>query len=267
MSKRLIVAIILVPIGAGLIAVGGLPYALAASLVLGLAAWEFDRLFRMTGLCPSRWLLIGGSAALVFSRYFLDLRDSAAVLSLLVLAAMAVHLVDFERGRDRAATDFGVTVAGLLYIGWIGAYLISLRQLPDGKWWVLTILPAVWLADASAMVFGITWGKHILAPRISPRKTWEGFAGGILGATLFGALLGGLWGAVSHAITPWVGGLSGLAIGLLSPLGDLGESMIKRQASVKDSSQLIPGHGGVFDRIDSWLWAGVIGYYLALVLH
>jgi phosphatidate cytidylyltransferase len=266
MNNRLLVAIVLVPIGAGLIALGGPVYALTACLIVGAAAWEYDRLLRMAGLCPATWLVIGGSVALALGRAFFQFQGASALLSLLVMLAMTHHLLDYERGRERAATDFGVTLAGVLYLGWLGAYLISLRGLPAGNWWVLTVLPAVWIADAGAMVVGMHWGRHPFAPRLSPHKTWEGYIGGVVSGTLGGALLAGLWGLASPALTPWMGALVGFVLSALTPLGDLGESMLKRQVGAKDSSQLIPGHGGVLDRIDSWLWAGVIGYYLAVVL-
>jgi phosphatidate cytidylyltransferase len=266
MNNRLLVAIVLIPIGAGLIVLGGPVYAITASAIVGVAAWEYDRLLRMAGLCPARWLVIGGSLALALSRAIFQFRGAAALVSLLVLVAMTHHLLDYERGRDRAASDFGATLGGIFYLGWLGAYLISLRSVPSGSWWVLTVLPVVWLADAGAMVVGMHWGRHPFAPRLSPHKTWEGYFGGVASGTLAGALLGGLWGLVSTAVNPGIGALVGLALSALTPLGDLGESMIKRQVGVKDSSQFIPGHGGVLDRIDSWLWAGVIGYYLAVIL-
>jgi len=266
MVNRLLVTVVLLPIGIGIIAIGGLPFALIATLIMGLAAWEYNRLSRMAGHCPSAWVLIGGTAAFGLSRAASDFRVDAAVLSLVVLLAMTVHLVSYEQGRDRAATDFGVTLGGLVYLGWLGAYLISLRFLPDGMWWILTVLPAVWLCDAGAMLFGIRFGRHRLSPRLSPRKTWEGYFGGLLLGTLGGALLAGLWNLAAPALTFQRGALLGFVLSALTPLGDLGESMIKRQVGAKDSSQLIPGHGGVLDRVDSWLWAGVISYYLITIL-
>jgi phosphatidate cytidylyltransferase len=266
MVNRLLVAIVLVPIGAAFIAAGGVAYSLFVTLFLGIAAWEYCRLFLRSGACPSSWLVIGGVAVLSLSRYFLQFRWADLLLSLLVLLAMAVHLLNYERGRDRSAMDFAITVTGILYLGWIGSYLISLRQLTDGKWWMLTVLPAVWIGDASAMVIGKKFGKHLLSPHLSPKKTWEGYFGGAIGSTAWGALAGALWGLVTPSLTVGRGALLGLALGLLTIFGDLGESMIKRQAGVKDSSNILPGHGGVFDRIDSWLWAGVVGYYLVSVL-
>ena len=153
----------------------------------------------------------------------------------------------------------------MLYFGWIGGYLISIRELPEGMWWVLLALPSVWLADSGAYFIGRAIGKHRLSPRLSPKKTWEGYFGGVLVGVLGTAGLAYLWGfwtGPESAITPLSGAILGLVLGVITTLGDLGESMFKRQAGVKDSGNLLPGHGGAFDRIDSWLWAGVLGYYV-----
>jgi phosphatidate cytidylyltransferase len=152
-----------------------------------------------------------------------------------------------------------------VYLGWIGGYLISLRNLPDGKWWLLTVLVAVWLADTAAYLIGSRFGKHKLSPRLSPKKSWEGYLAGILFSLVGTPLFTLLWPASAN-ITPLDGLWIALPISLLTTLGDLGESMIKRQFGVKDSSKLLPGHGGAFDRIDSWLWAAVIGYYIITLL-
>jgi phosphatidate cytidylyltransferase len=152
-----------------------------------------------------------------------------------------------------------------LYLGWIGAYFLSLRGLPEGNWWVLTILPAVWIADSGAYFFGRRFGAHKLSPRLSPKKTWEGYWGGVVAGTLGGALLAYTWSfftGPASQITPLRGALIGFVLSIVTTLGDLGESMFKRQVGVKDSGKLLPGHGGMFDRIDSWLWAAVIGFYL-----
>ena len=263
--KRVLVAIVLLPIGVALILIGGIPYALMVALILGIAAWEFVQLFHAGGLRPSGVVVVAGTLLLVFARALSGFEGSDWLVSLVVLASMAYHLVSFERGRDQSATDFGITLAGILYMGWIGAYLISLRNLPEGKWWVLMVLPAVWLADSGAYFVGRAFGRHKMSPRLSPNKTWEGYLGGVLVATLGGALLAlvwSIWTGPGSDITPLRGAILGFVLAVVTPLGDLGESMIKRQVGVKDSGKLLPGHGGAFDRIDSWLWAGVIGYYL-----
>jgi phosphatidate cytidylyltransferase len=186
------------------------------------------------------------------------------VISLVILGSMAYHLICYERGRDQAATDFAVTLAGALYLGWLGGYLVSLRNLPEGTWWLLLVLPSVWLADSGAYFIGRSYGRRKLSPRLSPQKTWEGYLGGILvgvPGTAGLVYLWQIWAGPEFTISPVQGALLGLLLSGLPTLGDLGESMIKRQAGAKDSSSLLPGHGGVFDRIDSWLWAAAIGYH------
>lgn len=266
MIERLLVVIVLIPLGIGLIALGGPVYAVVVAAILGTAAWEFNRMARIEGHQPTAWLLIGGTAALTLAPTYLSADGCLAVLAGLVLIAMTTHLIAYEHGRDPSATDFCITLGGLLYLGLLGSYLILLRNLDLGKWLLLIVLPAVWAADSAAMSIGSRWGRHKLAPRLSPHKTWEGYFAGIVGGALGGWVLTALWSLAAPELIPWRGALLGLVLSVITPLGDLGESMIKRQAGMKDSSHIIPGHGGVMDRIDSWLWAAVIGYYWILWL-
>jgi len=263
--KRTLVALVLLPIGLLVIVLGGAVYAGVICLIIGLAAHEFLGLFRIDGHRPATILAIAGAVFLVIGRFFNGFESASWIVSLLILSSMTYHLVDFERGREKAGTDFAITITCIFYIGWIGAYLISLRNLPEGLWWVLTVLPAVWLADTGAYFVGSRFGKHKMSPRLSPKKSWEGYLGGILLATPGTALLTLLWrvwAGTATTVTPLHGALLGLIMGALTILGDLGESMLKRQVGVKDSGNLLPGHGGAFDRIDSWLWGAVIGYYV-----
>jgi phosphatidate cytidylyltransferase len=265
LTKRLLVAIVILPLGLGVIAWGGWVFNAVIVVILGLAAWEYILLFRAGGLQPAGVLVIGGTLLLAVGRALNDFESAPWMISLVLLVSMAYHLFAYERGRDQAGTDFAATVSGALYLGWIGAYFISLRNLPDGKWWILVVLPAVWLADTGAYFVGTRFGKHKIAPRLSPKKSWEGYLGGIPLAILGTAGLAALWGFAAgpgSSITPLRGALTGLVMGVFTILGDLGESMFKRQVGKKDSSNLLPGHGGAFDRIDSWLWAVAMGYYL-----
>ena len=263
--SRLLVTIVLLPVGLLAIHYGGLPYYLLVALLLGLAAWEYASLFRLGGSRPAVILITGGTLLLVLGRVLDGFASAPWLASLLILLSMTYHLVAYERGRDQAGSDFAVTLSGIFYCGWLGAYLISLRELPEGKWWVLLVLPAVWLADSGAYFVGIRFGRHKLSPRLSPKKTWEGYLAGVVTGTLGAALLALVWrigAGPETAITAGKAALLGFILSAVTTLGDLGESMIKRQMGAKDSSHLIPGHGGFFDRVDSWLWAGVIGYYL-----
>ena len=122
--------------------------------------------------------------------------------------------------------------------------------------------PVIWLCDGGAYLVGSRFGRHRMAPLISPKKSWEGYVGGIVFGMLGAAGLAacGTCAAADGDRAKWAADRGGDR--LLCPLGDLGESMLKRGFGVKDSSGIMPGHGGVFDRIDSWLWAAPIGYYL-----
>jgi len=261
MSKRTITAILLLLIGFPALAWGGVLYFLFVGFLLVVSAWEYMDLFQATGSRPARWLVVGGVLALALARFFLP-GAAIPVFTFTSLGLMAFHLVDYERGADSAGLDFSVSLSGLTYIGWVGAYLLDLRQLENGGWWIMFVLPCVWLADTGAYMIGAAYGKHRLAPRLSPKKSWEGLGGGVLSAMLGGVFFAyaySTWGPLHLPI--WAGGLFGLVVGLLTPLGDLGESMLKRQARMKDSGKIFPGHGGAFDRIDSWLWGAVLGYY------
>lgn len=266
-AKRLLVAIILLPAGILVIHLGGPVFTALIALILGAAGWEYVRLFRAIGFQPAGAIVVVSGVIFALGRAFNGFDSVPLFVTLLVLTSMIFHLVEFERGRQHAGTDFSITLAGALYVGWLGSFLISLRNLPEGVWWFLIVLPAVWLGDSGAYIIGKSFGRRALSPRLSPKKTWEGYIGGIAAGTIGAALLASLWrigAGPDTAITPWAGAFLGFVLSILTPLGDLGESMLKRQAGVKDSGALFPGHGGVFDRIDSWLWAAPIGYYAIL---
>ncbi|HLF03164.1 MAG TPA: CDP-archaeol synthase, partial [Anaerolineales bacterium] len=124
------------------------------------------------------------------------------------------------------------------------------------------------LADSGAYVAGKRWGRHLLAPRLSPKKTWEGLVGGLLAGALSGVLFGGLGSLVvppESDVSALSGGIIGLVVAVTGVLGDLGISMMKRQAGIKDTSHLLGAHGGLLDRIDSWIIAGPIAYFVIVV--
>ena len=168
------------------------------------------------------------------------------------------------------------TVAGVIYVGWLGAHFIALRGvegaaggfsgLDTGRRWVIIALVATFAADTFAYFVGHLWGKHKMAPSISPSKTWEGAAGGFvggLGATLLLAYVLGIARGIS-----WNFGWKLIVLGCLIPifalLGDLVESKFKRSTGVKDAGSIIPGHGGILDRLDSILFTVFVVYYYVI---
>ena len=277
--KRTITTLILAVIGIPVIVLGGPYYFSLITFFLAVAAWEYGRMFTKAGykvpgpllvgcvvlIAVVRELIMDPAAAVLSLKFPSEL--AAAALTFSVFAAMTWHLFDYEKGRDRAASDFAVTTAGIVYMGWIGSYLIDLRNMPGGLWWLMIVLPTIWVTDMGAYFVGSRFGKHALSRRISPKKSWEGYGGGVLFGTLTAAGLTILWQSFSFkgpAIAWWQGAALGAGLSALSILGDLGESMFKRQAGVKDASNFFPGHGGVLDRIDSWLWGAALGYFFII---
>jgi len=273
MLKRAVTALSLLIIAMPAVLWGGIWFFLLIGFFIVLASWEYTQMFRAVHMQPTAPIIVGGTILLLATRsqavthFFFPSavfspQWAELTLTCLALAAMAAHLYAYERGRDQAALDFVITVGGLVYLGWVGAYLVNLRELPNGGWWLMLVLPTVWMADSGAYALGAKYGKHKLAPRLSPKKSWEGYWAGVFTGTLYGGFFAYVysWLGPLH-ITFWQGALLGLALSVITTLGDLGESLFKRQGGIKDSGTLFPGHGGAFDRIDSWLWAAVIGVY------
>lgn len=266
MLRRTLTALGLAVIGLPAIIYGGVFYFLLIAIVLGGCAWEYIRMFRAVRFEPDQIVTIGGVLCIATARFFFA-EAAVPLLVLFILLAMAVHVVTYERGRDQAPVDFAVTVAGVVYLGWIGSYLLDLRQLPQGGWWLMLVLPIIWGGDTGAYSIGSVYGKHKMTPRLSPRKSWEGYFAGLVTSIFVGAFFSYAFSSMGHQplgglITPLQGAFLGLVIGALAPLGDLGESMFKRQGGLKDSSNVFPGHGGFFDRVDSWLWGAALGYFI-----
>jgi phosphatidate cytidylyltransferase len=265
---RILTVLALTVIGLPAIIYGGVFYYLLMGTFLVGGAWEYVRMFRAVQYEPNEIVTVGGVLVIATARFFFP-QAAVPLFVILILLGMTVHLVAFERGRNAAGVDFAITAAGIVYLGWIGSYLLDLRQLPQGLWWWLLVLPIVWAGDTGAYSIGAVYGKHKMTPRLSPKKSWEGYFAGLFTSVLIGAFFSYAFSSFSLGprplggmIDPIQGGMLGLFIGAIAPLGDLGESMLKRQSGLKDSSNIFPGHGGFLDRIDSWIWGASIGYFI-----
>jgi phosphatidate cytidylyltransferase len=266
MPRRVLTALAIAVVGLPAVIYGGVFYFLIMSIFLGGSAWEFIRLYRAVQYEPNEIVTIGGVLVIATARFFFP-EYAVPVLVLFVLLAMTAHVIAYERGRDKAGLDFTVTVAGIVYLGWLGSYLLDLRNLPDGGWWFMFILPLVWAGDTGAYSIGAVYGRHKMSPRLSPKKSWEGYVAGIVTAIYAGVLFAYAYSSLGPRplqglIDPFQGAALGILISAITPLGDLGESMFKRQGGLKDSSNIFPGHGGFLDRIDSWIWGAAIGYFI-----
>ncbi|SFS06379.1 phosphatidate cytidylyltransferase [Microbacterium sp. cf046] len=223
-----------------------------AAVLLGM--FEFGRALigsgRKVDLIPQ--LVIG--AVLVLSGFFVGLWLHwvvAFVAVALVIVWRLIAQMFAKDGRTYGAVLGDVLIAGFLqlYVPFLGSLCLILLRQDGGQWWVLAFIIIAVASDTGAYATGLSFGKHPMAPRISPKKTWEGFAGAALAALIAGVLL-----AMFMLGLPW---WTGLIIGALvlgtATAGDLGESMIKRDLGIKDMSSWLPGHGGVLDRLDSIL--------------
>jgi len=264
LAVRLLTAFVLLPVVLWLIWQGGLY--LAVLLAIAAAGCAFELNLLPLHLPPQKSELqeieadsavLSGSAILSMAAAFVlallpEVRwfPIELVLSVLIIAVFADTLV-FEDRVDRGPRRVGLAILGALYPGLLISALVPLRQLQHGFWWVFLALTVTWANDTGAYFAGRALGRHKLYPRISPSKTWEGAAGGTL-ASILGACI------VQHfalpAITWQTAALIGAGAAVLGPLGDLSESMLKRAFGAKDSGRLLPGHGGLLDRIDALLF-------------
>ncbi len=267
MKVRVISALILLPAVLMAIIAGGWVFAAVVLLALGLAGLEYAKLLSLKGYTLSLFVVW----AVVLLWWGDALWGQGAWLgpgmTFLVLLGAASQL--FRPGAKDPTATWALSLSGGLYLAVGGAYLLRLRALPEGLWWTLTALPVVWIADSAAYLIGRRWGTHKMAPKLSPGKSWEGYAAEVVGGLLSGLLLGALWGYVGGPLTtlsPWRGMVLGGVLAVLTPLGDLFISMIKREVGVKDSGNLIPGHGGMLDRIDSLLWTGFLSWVVVFIL-
>lgn len=269
--KRVLTAVVALPFVIAAIILGGLWFFSLILVLLSVAAIEFCALMKQDGFSPAPVFAVALLGILLIDAQFptwrpFGYRILVPGVSLVLMASLTWQLAHRE-GHPTA--DWALSMAGGLYLGWFGAHMLRLRNVPEGEWWVLTAIPAIMIADSTAYFVGRKWGRHKMAPTLSPGKTWEGFAAGVVIGPLVAAGLAALWRWFAGPAAPnWLAGLViGVAVSIAAPLGDLVVSMMKREAGAKDSGTLFPGHGGALDRVDSILWAGVIGYYLSLLLR
>ncbi len=172
------------------------------------------------------------------------------ILTAVLIFAFADTLL-FEEELQNAPRRVGLAVLGAVYPGLLLSSLVRLRQFERGEWWVVLALTVTWLNDTCAYFAGRAFGKRKLAERVSPSKTWEGAIGGGLGSVAGALVVQHYW---LPQLAPWGAALIGGGAAVLGPLGDLAESMLKRAYGAKDSGRLLPGHGGILDRLDALLF-------------
>ena len=269
-SRRWLTALILIPVLLLVLFKGGrLGFVLLLVLINGLAQWEFlgmflpgsDAVRRLKTIILGSWLLISFCTTQP-ATYLCNPSGPLSVLVICLFILFFFYLLSYGHVPD-LERDLMVHVLGLVYLPLLLGHFIWLRYMPQGEQWVLWLLAVIFAGDTAAFYSGRAWGKKKLYPEVSPGKTWVGAAGGVAASLLVGILLG-RWLLPQMSIP----GLSCLALllAVVGLLGDLFESMLKRQTQVKDASQLLPGHGGMLDRLDSLLFAAPALVYARLFL-
>ncbi|HUP85874.1 MAG TPA: phosphatidate cytidylyltransferase [Acidimicrobiales bacterium] len=236
--------------------------AFATIIVLVAAAEAFD-VFRRSGFKPATLLGLVATGSLMVGGYIRGERAIPLILALSVMFSMLWYL--FGVVRARPALNLGVTLLGLLWVGFLGSFATLMLRYPnrEGVAFLLGTVIAVVANDVGALFMGRQFGNTPLAEEISPNKSWEGWAGGLVTSLLICA-------AIVSRIHPWGFGsavLLALVASVVGPIGDLCESMIKRDLGLKDMSSVVPGHGGVLDRFDAILFVLPAAYYLVELLN
>lgn len=277
-GQRLLTAGVAIPVVLTFVWFGGWLAFAAVLLVVVLGTLELHNMLLNAGYHPLIWVSFGLSVLFLVAAMFPQQR-----LLILETSLGAGLLVSFpwlfvRKKLDGAMVDWALTLAISIYLGWPMSFFLLLRgpeasridifhiltnpswlYLPSGVWWLLMVLLGVWGFDAAAFFAGRYFGRHKLAPRISPAKSWEGVIGGFILSITAGLIL-----TVKQLGVPWYLAIAlGILLGIAAIFGDLAESLIKRQTRVKDSGQFMPGHGGMLDRIDSLLFAVIIVYVFA----
>jgi phosphatidate cytidylyltransferase len=267
LSSRVIVGLIGIPLLVVLSLVGKIPF-LILVLAIGLVSYfEFTRMMRNKHSYTNKLIGYLSVAVIIVNEY----KPVIDYHILLLLITVLLLLSELFRNKDSAVSNIGSTLLGIFYIGVLSAAIIDLREFyrdsvftyPQGGYLIISILASIWICDSAAYFIGSAYGKHKLFPCVSPNKSWEGAVAGFVFA------VAGM--IASHEFILDFMELKdviaiGFIVGLFGQIGDLIESLLKRDAHVKDSSSIIPGHGGILDRFDSLLFTAPVVYlYLLLI--
>jgi phosphatidate cytidylyltransferase len=250
-----VVALIMLKLGTGATTI-------LVAVIVGAAAFELYEAFRRAGYHPATVIGLLGCVSIVGIAYSEGLDAFPLVAVLVVAFTMLWYMLEVVKARP--IVNIAITLFGFGYIGIFGAFAGLLLSAPDGTGLIIGLALCAIAYDVFGYFIGSQFGRSRMSPRLSPNKTWEGLFGGMVAAVVLGGIVG-------TTLAPWNGKIShGLALGLvvaiLAPIGDLCESMIKRDLGIKDLGTLLPGHGGVLDRFDAILFCLPAVYYLAIQL-
>lgn len=273
MSKRVLSALLGIGLAVIVVGLGGIPFLLVIELLAAIGLLEFFKMAAQKEITPFRVLGVSSGLILVLIAYFYnDLSNSKLfsfglfTVGLFIILFLSFLLQLLKKGSKNSIMNVGITFFGVFYIGGLISHFILLRNLNNpvfpGIYAIWFALICTWATDSTAYFVGSGIGKRLLAPKVSPKKTLEGFIGGVLGS-LFAGFVFSIISGIGTKNALIIAGF----IGIIGQLGDLFESALKRDALIKDSGNLIPGHGGILDRFDSALFTIPLTYYLILLLY
>ena len=257
-AKRVLSGVLLVPLFVALLYAGPawLFFGLLV-LISGLAQWEFTRMFRHAGEAP--YARLGLALGLAVTASFLAPSERATTL---VMATSIVILLaaPLASGGAPAWAPSALTLMGVCYVNWLLGFGIWLRELPHGAHWIAFLVAVTWAGETAAYAVGSSIGRHKLAPVVSPAKTIEGAVAQVVASVLTALLV--QWALFPDA-APVLAAAGGVLLGVVGQVGDLAESVLKRSVRTKDTGGIIPGHGGLLDRLDSLLFNTPALFYYA----
>jgi phosphatidate cytidylyltransferase len=270
---RLLTAIIGLPILIAAIYFGSLPFFFLVLGIVFLGLREFYYLAEECGYPTFRWLGTLGGLLVVLSVFlagtsFGQVTENQFTAALLSILMVVIVVRSIGRGpTETLLSEWGVTFFGILYVAWSLAHLLLIRELrPHGQMAAFLLFVLIWAQDIIAYLVGTRWGRHLIAEKISPKKTWEGTIAGLLASVLVALIFQSTVLRQDLRLIEAI--VLGVVLGILAFLSDLSESLLKRSAGMKDSSPLLPGHGGILDRFDSFiLTAPFYYYYWAFLKH
>lgn len=260
---RILIAILAIPFLLGISYYGKIPF-LMFTLLIGLVSfYEFSNMIKKKSIYTCNLIGFISVAIIILNSYFMLVQTKIIVLSILPL----LLIVELFRNKDSAISNISATLLGIVYLGVFSSTLIGIREFYSnnyvyGGYIIIAVFITLWMTDSAAYFIGTAIGKHKLFPRVSPNKSWEGAIAGFIFA-LISLVASKL---IYLDFLSWTDIIAfSVIIGIFGQVGDLIESLIKRDSGVKDSSNLIPGHGGIFDRFDSLLFSAPIIYIYLLI--
>jgi phosphatidate cytidylyltransferase len=265
MLTRSFIALVFVPLIVAAVYFGGVPFLCLVLLLAMISINEFYNLMARKEFHPAYWVGNFFTAFfIIFAYYGLNRYWEPAQSAILTGAALVTMIATlFLKQRPKEAiVDIAVTLLGMIYIGWFFSYFLFIRALTERGAYLLFLMVTIWALDVVAYFVGSKFGRHKLWPSVSPNKSVEGAIAGFIFCIIAAGIFG-YYAGFDRMHSLILGGI----IGIVAQLSDLVESLIKRDVGVKDASQLLPGHGGILDRMDSFIFAApVVYYYLVWVI-